>query len=38
VLDNRVLGGICGPEREEVTGDAENCAMRNFTKQARKLV
>jgi hypothetical protein len=30
VFENRVLRRIFGPKRDEVTGEGENCIMRNF--------
>ena len=30
VFENRVLRRICGPKREEVTGNGENYIMRNL--------
>jgi hypothetical protein len=28
VFENRVLGNVFGPKRDEVTGAGENCTMR----------
>jgi hypothetical protein len=30
MLKNRVLGKMLGAEKEEVTGEGENCIMRNI--------
>jgi hypothetical protein len=35
VFENRVLRGIFGPKRDEVTGEGENCILRSFIKSRR---